>query len=474
VFDLREGKRSTAIKDKFGDEVLQLGLQEAITKEGFNTKQDSSELPQLSNTIHSIQEPLSNGQKEILQSEMQRPSSEINEGGEGDKIWQKAHNRVQKENGGNENKKWNEFIEGETPKLEGGKDKSSRICEHNDFNTSDGLAKNSEENATKSNIHFGASDSNGDGNEKTIIGFGERTPHKWDKERQQSKQFSDRGQSEPLKEASGNRCGNGKIEKGEPILEVLNFDVPTEWLRYFEYTGENLGCVCNGTKKVKGTSGHKSIGEDRETKFGQIKSNKVTTHYGSEEEVEQWNCDEDCPIRILDEQSGISKSSNAKRTRNTIGSFGMPNDNTPEYSDKGGASRFFYTAKSSKGERNKGLEEFDNKPPMYESHRANYENTKGIETPYAGTGRTGNENRNNHPTVKPIKLMQYLVRLITPPNGIVLDPFNGSGTTGIAAKLEGFNYVGLELDSEYCKISEARISAWEIDKPEIDNQLSLF
>jgi site-specific DNA-methyltransferase (adenine-specific) len=70
--------------------------------------------------------------------------------------------------------------------------------------------------------------------------------------------------------------------------------------------------------------------------------------------------------------------------------------------------------------------------------------------------------------------MQYLVRLITPPNGIVLDPFNGSGTTGIAAKLEGFNYVGLELDPEYCKISEARISAWEIDKPEIDNQLSLF
>jgi DNA modification methylase len=140
-------------------------------------------------------------------------------------------------------------------------------------------------------------------------------------------------------------------------------------------------------------------------------------------------------------------------------------------------SRFFYTAKSSKGERNKGLEEFDNKPPMYESHRANYENTKGIETPYAGTGRTGNENRNNHPTVKPIKLMQYLVRLITPPNGIVLDPFNGSGTTGIAAKLEGFNYVGLELDIEYCKISEARIAAWELEKEiekKIDNQLNLF
>jgi DNA modification methylase len=86
----------------------------------------------------------------------------------------------------------------------------------------------------------------------------------------------------------------------------------------------------------------------------------------------------------------------------------------------------------------------------------------------------GNKNFNIHPTVKPIKLMQYLVRLITPPNGIVLDPFNGSGTTGIAAKLEGLNYVGLELDAEYCKISEARIAAWEIEKPEVDNQLNLF
>ena len=64
---------------------------------------------------------------------------------------------------------------------------------------------------------------------------------------------------------------------------------------------------------------------------------------------------------------------------------------------------------------------------------------------------------NIHPTVKPIKLMQYLVRLITPPNGIVLDPFCGSGTTGIACKLEGFKFVGLEQDAEYCKIAQARI-----------------
>jgi site-specific DNA-methyltransferase (adenine-specific) len=212
---------------------------------------------------------------------------------------------------------------------------------------------------------------------------------------------------------------------------------------------------------------------------GRFPANVIFSHH---EDCVCNGCVEDCPIRILDEQSiamGMHSAGNQRQKEvtsnyNSTSYHAASTRQMNRLGDKGGASRFFYTAKSSKGERNKGLEEFDNKPPMYESHRANYENTKGIETPYAGTGRTGNENRNNHPTVKPIKLMQYLVRLITPPNGIVLDPFNGSGTTGIAAKLEGFNYVGLELDPEYCKISEARIAAWEIDKPEIDNQLSLF
>jgi site-specific DNA-methyltransferase (adenine-specific) len=71
---------------------------------------------------------------------------------------------------------------------------------------------------------------------------------------------------------------------------------------------------------------------------------------------------------------------------------------------------------------------------------------------------------NVHPTVKPIKLMQYLVRLITPPNGIVLDPFCGSGTTGIACKLEGFDFVGLEQDAEYSKIAQARIDNYVDEK----------
>jgi DNA modification methylase len=197
----------------------------------------------------------------------------------------------------------------------------------------------------------------------------------------------------------------------------------------------------------------------------------IYTDTNEEESNEVWNCHDDCPIRILDEQSGISKSSDTQRNRNTIGSFGMPNDKTPEYNDKGGASRFFYIAKANKWERNYGLQEFENNKPMYESHRPNYQNTKGIETPYAGAGRTGNENRNNHPTVKPIKLMQYLVRMITPPNGIVLDPFAGSGTTGIACKIDGFEFVGLELSEDYTKIANARIESFQEEKVFIDETI---
>jgi DNA modification methylase len=67
--------------------------------------------------------------------------------------------------------------------------------------------------------------------------------------------------------------------------------------------------------------------------------------------------------------------------------------------------------------------------------------------------------KNHHPTVKPLALMRYLCRLVTPPNGLILDPFMGSGTTGMAAKLEGFRFIGIEKDAEYCEIARKRIEA---------------
>jgi DNA modification methylase len=87
-----------------------------------------------------------------------------------------------------------------------------------------------------------------------------------------------------------------------------------------------------------------------------------------------------------------------------------------------------------------------------------------MNSPRAGAGRTGSGRLNVHSTVKPIALMRYLCRLITPPGGIVLDPFAGSGSTVIAAVLEGFSALGLELDPDYANIARARVAHWETTK----------
>ena len=120
---------------------------------------------------------------------------------------------------------------------------------------------------------------------------------------------------------------------------------------------------------------------------------------------------------------------------------------------KGGASRFFYCAKTPRSERNAGLGHFDTKPLLWSAGTQNPGSFQAQGTEKAA--------KNNHPTVKPIALMRYLIRLITPPNGHVLDPFLGSGTTGIAAGLEGMRFTGIELDADYVKLARARIKHWE-------------
>jgi site-specific DNA-methyltransferase (adenine-specific) len=136
------------------------------------------------------------------------------------------------------------------------------------------------------------------------------------------------------------------------------------------------------------------------------------------------------------------------------------------YGDTGGASRFFYVAKASSAERNAGLEGFEERVSYRHNHdgrdMANPRNAMGdAERRRVERGEPGiRPSRNVHPTVKPIALMRWLVRLITPPGGVVLDPFAGSGTTGIAAVLEGFEFVGMEREAEYVAIAEARIAWW--------------
>ena len=119
------------------------------------------------------------------------------------------------------------------------------------------------------------------------------------------------------------------------------------------------------------------------------------------------------------------------------------------------AARFFYCAKASKKDRNEGLDDFEEKNNKF----GNQKNGEDLGNGSVNDKFTTQPQKNNHPTVKPTELMRYLCRLITPPNGTVLDPFTGSGSTGKAAVLEGFNFIGIEQSAEYVEIAKARIGA---------------
>lgn len=128
----------------------------------------------------------------------------------------------------------------------------------------------------------------------------------------------------------------------------------------------------------------------------------------------------------------------------------------------GDAARFFYCAKASKRDRDEGLDGFDAKPANSAYGDGLNTATKIRTDEQAENGVTRDPRKNHHPTVKPTDLMRYLCRLVTPPNGIVLDPFTGSGSTGKAAVIEGFQFIGIEREAEYVEIARARISALDI------------
>jgi site-specific DNA-methyltransferase (adenine-specific) len=123
----------------------------------------------------------------------------------------------------------------------------------------------------------------------------------------------------------------------------------------------------------------------------------------------------------------------------------------------GEAARFFYCAKASRSDREEGCDELPLRTGAEAVERE--EGSAGTKSPGAGAGRTASTVKNHHPTVKPTDLMRYLVRMVTPPGGTVLDPFMGSGSTGKAATLEGFNFIGIEMNEDYLAIAQARINA---------------
>jgi len=156
----------------------------------------------------------------------------------------------------------------------------------------------------------------------------------------------------------------------------------------------------------------------------------------------------------------------ALRSSSRQSEYGMDNCEREVYSDTGSAARFFYCAKASRDDRDGGCGALGLKRT---AKLGGSDNDRDDLDPVSERFRT-QPSRNPHPTVKPTDLMRYLCRLITPPGGIVLDPFMGSGSTGKAAMAEGFRFIGIEREAEYIEIAQARISA-EAEKP---RQLSLF
>lgn len=231
-----------------------------------------------------------------------------------------------------------------------------------------------------------------------------------------------------------NGGNGGKIIATEKDRRVVIPDQVGRWPANFVLSHHD-DCQQAGERTVRGDR-RGDPGGKREGGFYSTGSNsgdaKPNARVYGDETIDVWDCHPDCPVRLLDEQSGVSKGSSAKRNRSPrvdttqYRNGGGRYSETSEYDDQGGASRFFYCAKASKSDRG---------------------------------------GSNTHPTVKSTKLMRWLCRLVCPADGIILDPFMGSGSTGKAAVMEGFSFIGVEQDAGYHQIAGRRISEVESDIP---------
>lgn len=175
---------------------------------------------------------------------------------------------------------------------------------------------------------------------------------------------------------------------------------------------------------------------------------------------------DDLAAMVIDEQSGeLHARGNVMPTKRQQSngvwgahghSFGVGPDGPINPGDSGGASRFYYCAKPSREERDMGCYALPERSGGEATARK--DGSEGLNNPRAGAGRTGGA-RNYHPTVKPIELMRWLVKLVTPVNGTVIDPFLGSGTTGIACRYELRGFIGIEREVEYLEIARRRIAS---------------
>lgn len=250
------------------------------------------------------------------------------------------------------------------------------------------------------------------------------------------------------------RTGETTTQGRWPANVILTHHPDCEHIGYKKVKGVKAGTRKAGTELGQNSDWNKHENKDTVRKG-------IGDKYGNET-IENWECVDGCPIKMMDEQSGISKSSggSGEKSGGNLGGFGFKGLNKISASnhgglgDVGGASRFFYVAKPSKAEKNKGLENFKTK-------NVNDGRKTSIDNAYQ---RGDTQRQNTHPTVKPITLMEYLVKLITPKGGICLDPFCGSGSTPIACKKLDYKYVGIDMEQEYLDISKARLKTVKKNK----------
>jgi len=230
-------------------------------------------------------------------------------------------------------------------------------------------------------------------------------------------------------------------------------------------------CRRVGTKRVKGaqnTAGPLGGYSGSEGSY----ERGTGREYGEAETISAYDCADGCPVRAMGEQSGERPGMSGGGSHAPDypgGMFGGIDAPHLARNDSGDASRFFpqfelgemdapfrYVAKASRAEREAGCEDLPAKTAAEATHSK--EGQARLDSPRTGAGRTAESVRNHHPTVKPVELMRWLCRLITPPGGLVLDPFCGSGSTGVGATAEGFRFIGIDKDPDYVAIASARIT----------------
>jgi hypothetical protein len=255
------------------------------------------------------------------------------------------------------------------------------------------------------------------------------------------------------------------------------WDTPNRATEPSKFTGNEVSMVRHTTRAGE-PSADRRYADKGVTGFAALPGERRN----DTEDVEQWQCVDGCPVAELSKQSGEIRSGSGARMNAATGSRGNSlgkesrSAGTPmiEYGDAGSAARFFpqfepdelddvvpflYEAKPARSERDTGLGDFAAVTGGAATGRV--DGSAGTRNPHAGAGRTGGI-RNVHPTVKSVALMRWLVRLVTPPAGICLDPFAGSGSTGVACILEMVRFLGIELldtDAEpHVRLARARIA----------------